>query len=132
VSTNATIAALAAACALGATACEATITPATGVVAGGAIVTRVTNVPADIYAYPHVVFGGSYVYLVNGYWYRPTAQGWVVFRREPAELAQARVRIYASPRAVPPRGPQFGYPAPAPPPPEEPTEWGRRRTPIPP
>jgi hypothetical protein len=132
VSTNVTIAALAAVCALGATACEATITPQTGVVASGGLVARVTTVPVDIYTYPRVVFGGSYVYLVNGFWYRPTSSGWVVYRQEPAPLARARVRIYASPRTPGPRGPEFGSPAPAPPPIEEPYEFGRQRTPNPP
>jgi hypothetical protein len=131
---SATLAALATACTVGATACEATITPREGVLVYGDIVARVSTVPRDIYRYPHVVFGGGYVYLVNGYWYQPTASGWVVFRREPAELARARVRIYASPQGPTPRRPELGYPPPAPRPPplEEPREFRRQRTPNPP
>jgi hypothetical protein len=133
VSSNATIAALAAACALGTAGCEATITPSAPVLAfEGGVVAPVTAVPPDIWVYPHVYYGGGYVYLVNGSWYQPTRSGWVVFRREPVELSRQRTRIYASPRV--PRTPTYGYPPPAsrpPPPPQEPYEYGRERTPNP-
>ena len=131
-STNAIIAALAAACALGATGCEATFTPAEPVYAyaDGAIVAPVAAVPADIGAYPRIYYGGTYVYLVNGSWYEPTRSGWVVFRREPVVLARERARIYASPRVRP--SPAYGYPAPRPAPPvQEPYEYNRERTPNP-
>jgi len=134
VPSNATIAALAAACALGAAGCEATITPAQPMVAyvEGALVAPVAAVPPDIWAYPHVFYGGTYVYLMNGSWYQPTRSGWVVFRREPVELSRERTRIYASRRI--PRTPAYGYPPPArrpTPPLEEPNEYGRERTPNP-
>ncbi len=135
-STNATIAALAAACALAAVGCEATITPArpTFAVEVGPAVAPVATVPADIWARPRVVYGGTYVYLVDGSWYQPTPGGWVVLRREPPELERARVRIFASPQRRP-RTPAYGYPPiPAPreaPPLQAPTELGRERTPNP-
>ena len=131
-SSNATIAALAAACALAAAGCEATFTPPQPLVTirGGVAVTPVAEVPPDIWDYPSVYYGGSYVYLVNGSWYQPTRSGWVLFRSEPLELARARTRIYASPR--PSRTPAYGFPRPAPrAPPEEPYEYGRERTPNP-
>lgn len=122
------IAALAAACALGAAGCEATITPGSAVVAvtGEGLIAPVAVVPADVWVSPRVFFGGEYVYLVNGLWYRPTPQGWFVYRREPVELARQRVRIYASPRpSYVPRTPQYAYP------PSAPRERGRERTPLP-
>ena len=145
------IAALALAAALGATGCEATFTPANPVVPyrGGRLLAPAEVVPADIWAYPHVVFGGRPVYLVDGLWYAPTSRGWMIYRREPVELSRERTRIYASqpynfrlrinPRANP-RNPEYGYPgesAPpgsnaypgesAPPPPQPPVEYNRER-----
>ncbi len=127
-SSHTTITALAFVASLGATGCEATFTPAEPVVASiGVDFAPVATVPPDIWGYPRVYYGNSYVYLVNGAWYRPTTRGWVVFRREPVELARQRTRIYASPRRPVPRTPAYGYPRPAPR--REPSEWGRQRTP---
>jgi len=136
VSSHPTIAALAAVCALGAAGCSATFTPTEPVVAyssGPAVVTA-TVVPDDIWAYPHVYFGGTYVYLVNGYWYQRTRRGWVVYRREPVELSRERTRIYASPGLRTPRGsvpsaPGYVYPRTYPR--REPYEYNRERTPNP-
>ena len=130
-SSHATIAAFAAVCALGAAGCEATFTETPPVVtysSGPAVVTA-TVVPDDIWAYPHVFFGGTYAYLVNGYWYQPTRRGWVVYRREPVELSRARTRLYAAPRGRVPTAPGYAYPRP--PPPREPVEIDRQRTPNP-
>jgi hypothetical protein len=116
------------ACSLGAAGCEATITPP--VVAFQAdVVAPVAVVPPDIYAYPRVYFGGAWAYLVDGFWYQPTPRGWVVFRREPVELARERTRIYAAPRPIAPRTPAYGFPPPAPR--RSPYEQGRERTPNP-
>jgi hypothetical protein len=132
VSSNATIAALAAACALGVAGCEATITPPRPVITieSEPLVAPVAVVPPDIWAYPRVWYAGTYVYLVNGSWYQPTRSGWMVFRREPVQLSRERTRIYASRPAPPPPG--YAYPPPARRPPlQEPTEFGRERTPNP-
>jgi hypothetical protein len=142
VSSHAIIAALATVCALGAAGCEATFTPTEPIVAyssGPAVVTA-TVVPDDIWAYPRVYFGGTYVYLVNGYWYQPTRRGWVVYRREPVELARERTRLYAAPgqrwgvrpQTPPsrvPTTPGYGYPRAYPR--QEPYEYNRERTPNP-
>ena len=137
-SSHATFAVLAAACALGAlgaTGCEATFTPVEPgfAVVGGGVVAPATLVPADVWTYPRVYFDGGYVYLVNGLWYQPTPRGWVVYRREPVELARQRTRIDAAPRSrALPRAPAYAYPPPRRPPPrEEPREYGRERTPLP-
>jgi hypothetical protein len=123
VSSHATIAALATVCALGAAGCEATFTPAEPAVIAA------TVIPGDIWAYPHVYFGGTYVYLVDGSWYRPTPRGWVVYRREPVELSRERTRIYAAPGPPARRAPGYGYPRPLPR--REPYEYNRERTPNP-
>ena len=143
------IAALTIAAALGAAGCEATFTPANPVVglyAEGRLLAPAEVVPSDIWAYPHVYFGGSYVYLVDGLWYTPTSRGWMIYRREPDELSRERVRIYAarpyeynprvSPRANPrivPRNPYPAYPnyydAPRL---QPPVEINRERNPAPP
>jgi hypothetical protein len=48
------------------------------------------SVPADVVFYPHVLYGGDAAYLVAGRWFRPAATGWVVFTKEPLELALVR------------------------------------------
>jgi hypothetical protein len=55
----------------------------------------VTGVPTDITFYPHVYYGGDDAYLVEGRWYRPCADGWVVFTREPLELELVRKAVVA-------------------------------------
>jgi hypothetical protein len=48
------------------------------------------NVPTDVMFYTHVLYGGDDAYLVDGHWYRPAENGWVVFTQEPLELALVR------------------------------------------
>jgi hypothetical protein len=131
VSSHATTIALAFVASLGAAGCEATFTPVEPVVATVDFA-PVATVPSDIWTYPRVYYGDSYVYLVNGAWYRPTPRGWVTFRREPIELSRQRTRIYASPRVR--RTPVYGYPSQRqrPVPREEPRQFDRRRMPNPP
>jgi hypothetical protein len=76
VSSHATFAVLAAACAFGALGCEATFTPVEPVFSvSGGLVVRATSVPPDVWSYPRVYYDGGYVYLVNGLWYELTPQG---------------------------------------------------------
>ena len=84
------------------------------------------TVPADVYARPHIWYGGAYAYLVGDRWYYPASSGWVILRREPPELYRYRTtyayrggpayygRTYrqAAPPAPPPPSP-YGYPPPA-------------------
>jgi hypothetical protein len=123
------IAGTALAASFGAAGCTATITPSEPIVASweADMVAPVTVVPPGIYARPRVFYHGAFAYLEGGFWYQPTPRGWVVFRREPAELARERVRIYAAPRPVAPRSPAYGFPQQAPP--AAPFEYGRERTP---
>jgi hypothetical protein len=51
---------------------------------------RAQSVPSDIVFYAHVLYGGEDAYLVDGKWYRPAADGWVVFTEEPLELELLR------------------------------------------
>src|SRR4051812_6280554 len=52
----------------------------------------VETVPPRIEYYPTVVYRGSPAYLVDGRWYYRTHDRWVVFRDEPTELRDYRVR----------------------------------------
>jgi hypothetical protein len=49
-----------------------------------------TDLPRDVLFYPHVFYGGDAAYLVDGRWYRPGENGWVVFTEEPVELEMLR------------------------------------------
>jgi hypothetical protein len=51
---------------------------------------QATDLPRDVLFYPHVLYGGDAAYLVEGRWYRPGADGWVVFTEEPLELELVR------------------------------------------
>ena len=64
--------------------------------------------PAQLAAYPRTWYNGSYAYLIDGSWYYPTTQGWVVFQQEPAELRSYRTRYVPSRRYY--RDPGYGYP----------------------
>jgi hypothetical protein len=86
------VGALAAVCALGATGCYATVQPEPIYAGPSDVYVTAGVVPTDIYAYPRVRYGGTYVYYVDGRWYRPTARGWVYYRREPVELGRYRSR----------------------------------------
>jgi hypothetical protein len=48
------------------------------------------SVPTDVVFYTHVLYGGDDAYLIDGQWFRPAATGWVVFTKEPLELALIR------------------------------------------
>ncbi len=80
---------------------------------GGYATVGVASVPPDIYAYPHVWYGGQYVYLVGDRWYSPYGRGWVALRGEPPALQRYRLSYRARP-APPGRGyrpePHYGYP----------------------
>jgi hypothetical protein len=99
--------------------CEATVFPAGSVAFGSPdsdVFVRASVVPRDIWAYPHVLYGESYAYLVDGRWYYPTPDGWMVFRREPIELSRQRTQIgeqrYRTPiyPSYPPEQRNPGYP----------------------
>lgn len=102
------IAVIGALVALGTAGCEATFRtsePVGFAWADDDVLIRASVVPRDIWQYPRVFYGGTYVYLVDGTWYYPTSSGWMVFRREPVELSRERTRI--APRE---RTPAYGYP----------------------
>jgi hypothetical protein len=83
--------ALAGLTALGAAGCETTFTPGPLTASwqvGGAW--YYTEPPYDISSYPRVWYGDRWVYLVDGVWYAPTTQGWVILRDEPRELGRYR------------------------------------------
>ena len=99
--------------ALGTAGCEATFTP--GVAATwGTTSTWAVAPPDNIASYPHAWYEGRWIYLVDGAWYAPTAEGWVILRDEPTELG--RYRRYYEP------GPPRRYA------PSAPREHGRYRT----
>lgn len=89
------LATLAALSALGAAGCEATFTPGPVTASWGASAVWSAEVPYDIASYPHVWYEDRWVYLVDGVWYAPTVQGWVILREEPRELR--RYRTYYEP-----------------------------------
>ncbi len=67
---------------------------------------HVRDVPADMAFYPHVYYGADDAYLVEGRWFRPAADGWVVFTDEPLELELVRKSLVpksASPTLSPVR-----------------------------
>lgn len=76
--------------------CCAGAAAATGCVARGEVVAdypvvEVDAVPVEIATYPHVIYAGSDAYLVGSRWYYRSHGRWVVFQREPRELAAYRV-----------------------------------------
>jgi len=97
------------------------------------VLVRAELVPTDIYGYPRTYYGGTYVYLVDGRWYRPTDRGWMVYRREPTELGRERHYIYSQPTELS-RERRRVYEEPTPyrrPVPAYPTEIRRERRPSP-
>ncbi len=57
--------------------------------------------PPRVEYYPSVYYRGAPAYLVEGRWYYRTRDRWIVFRDEPAELREYRVRrgpAYLAPR----------------------------------
>ena len=94
----AVLTALAGLMALGAAGCEATFRPGPLTASwevGGA---WVAEPPDDITRYPHVWYEGRWVYLVDGFWYAPTARGWIVLREEPRELGRYREYYESGPQ----------------------------------
>ncbi|WP_197040932.1 hypothetical protein [Chondromyces apiculatus] len=83
--------------ALAGTGCVATVGPepvyvaSSGAVYSDGDIAYADTVPADIYAYPTIVYGGVNVYWVNGYWYYPYAGRWAMYRSEPPFLYRQRV-----------------------------------------
>jgi hypothetical protein len=57
---------------------------------GGYATFYASNVPPDVYSYPHVWYEGGYAYLVGDQWFYPSSGGWVVFRTEPRDLYRYR------------------------------------------
>ncbi len=92
-------AAFAALCACGAAALSGCV--AHGELVADYPVVEVDAVPVEIVTYPHVIYAGSDAYLVGDRWYYRSRGRWVVFQREPRELAAYRVE-YA--RRAPPPG----------------------------
>ncbi len=87
--------ALAGLVALAAAGCEATFTPGPLTASWDTEAEAYVEPPRDINVYPHVWYDGRWVYLVQGAWYAPTTQGWVILREEPRELG--RYRTYYEP-----------------------------------
>lgn len=113
-------------------ACEATFTPQPVTLAYARTVVPAQVVPYDIYAYPHVYFGDTWVYLVDGTWYFPTDEGWMMYREEPRELGRYRTQMQRSPGYYEPptyQSPDYGYPPPVQRGNPFPHETGRQRTP---
>lgn len=68
-----------------ATACVATVEPEYAVA---------TDVPPDITIYPHTVYEGRVVYLVNDHWYyRGPDRHWVYYRQVPPPLYERRTTL---------------------------------------
>lgn len=65
-------------------------------------VVEVTATPVRIERYPRYYYRGDYAYYVDGRWYYRDGGRWVVFRRAPPELEEARTRIVRDQRR---RGP---------------------------
>jgi hypothetical protein len=83
---------------------------AEGYVVSGYPVVRARLVPVELNTYPRVYYRGAYAYLVDGTWYYPTDEGWVIFETEPPELQRYRLTYRrATPRYVPPE-PEYSFP----------------------
>jgi hypothetical protein len=66
----------------------------------------VESVPPRIEYYPQTYYRGSPAYLVEGRWYYRTRDRWAVFREEPVELRDYRVR--REPRYLAPQTRSYG------------------------
>ena len=84
---------------------------------GGYAVTATDSVPVAIDGYPRALYRDRYAYLVDGRWYYPTNNGWVVFLEEPTPLEQYRMRVQMAPPATRSPDVYYGYPPDQPPPP---------------
>lgn len=61
--------------------------------------------PARIDVYPHTVYEGRVVYLVNDHWYTRERGRWVYYRVEPAPLYRQRMVVRRAPPAPPRHAP---------------------------
>jgi hypothetical protein len=93
--------------ALVAAGCETTFTPGPLTASWQVGGTWYAEPPYEITSYPHVWYGDRWLYLVDGVWYAPTAEGWIILRDEPRELGRYR-RYYEpdSPRRYAPSPPR--------------------------
>lgn len=77
----------------------------------GYAVTPVDDVPiAVMEGYPRTLYQGRYAYLIDGQWYYPTNDGWVVFLDVPMPLAEYRARLQSAPPATRAPDVYYGYP----------------------
>jgi hypothetical protein len=61
---------------------------------------ELTSAPIVEYrSYPHTVYEGRTVYLIDNRWGYPSGDSWVFYREEPAPLARYRTTIEAAPPA---------------------------------
>ncbi|HEX7478273.1 MAG TPA: hypothetical protein VF331_10740 [Polyangiales bacterium] len=58
-------------------------------------------IPPDVTIYPHTLYQGQVVYLVNDHWYYRDGPRWVYYRREPEVLVRQRTYVQQAPRAYP-------------------------------
>ncbi len=86
--------------------CTAQVETATPVVVDDEV--EVETVPVQVENYPHTVYRGHVVYLVDGRWYYPRGRHWYYYRTEPAPLVRHRRYIQSAPPARPAYGPQSG------------------------
>ena len=100
--------------AIGASACSASVGLRPTV--AGYAVTPVGTAPVALDGYPRYLYRGHYAYLVDGQWYYPTPDGWVVFQEEPRPLFEYRNRVQSAPPATRAPDVYYGYP-----PPQQPT-----------
>jgi hypothetical protein len=61
--------------------------------------------PAQIDVYPHTVYEGRVVYLVNDHWYTRERGRWVYYRVEPEPLYRQRLVVQKAPPAPPRHAP---------------------------
>ncbi len=79
-------------------------------VAGYAVAPAAT-MPGVIDNYPRMFYQDRYAYLIDGQWYYPTSDGWVVFLEEPRPLVQYRARLQTAPPARRQPDVYYGHPS---------------------
>lgn len=82
----------------------------------GYAVAPASQMPLTMDGYPRYFFRGRYAYLIDGQWYYPTNDGWVVFLDVPAPLFDYQTRVQSAPPARRAPDVYYGYPPPQPPP----------------
>jgi hypothetical protein len=87
------VAALAGVAALGLGGCHADVRPRTAVAVPAEPEVELVATPLEVETYPFVMYRGTRAYYVEGNWYYRGPRGWVVYRREPVELARYRVAM---------------------------------------